>query len=235
MLDYSLSNNSLTPNEGDCSAQPENVRSYSQEEILERIGKRGSSITKADLMSGLELYNNEVADIVADGGAVHTPLFNITPSIPGVFNGMADSFDSSRHTVRTNLNPGILLRQAATKIKVRKVQVTDPSPYILEVKDIVSGTTNEILTPGGVVQFRGNRLKFIADRPDNGVFLIDDNNLETRCELIVENKPARIIVMLPPVLAPGNYKIELRTNYSVGKEAKTLKKGQFSKILTIIM
>jgi hypothetical protein len=184
-------------------------------------------------MSGLELYHTEVADIVADGGAVHTPLLIISPSIPGVFNGMADNFDSSRHTVKTNLNPGILLRQATGKIKVRKVQVSDPSPYIVEVKDIVSGTTNEILTSGGVVQLRGNRLKFFADKQDNGIFLIDDNNEETRCELIVENKPARIIVMLP-ALAPGSYRIELRTNYSAGKEAKSLKRGQFSKILTVI-
>jgi hypothetical protein len=235
MLDYSLSGILITSDPNDCSAQPENVRSYSHEEILERVGKRGSSLTKADLMSGLELYNNEVADIVADGGAVHTPLFIIAPSIPGVFNGMADSFDPLRHTVKTNLNPGILLRQAATKIKVRKVQVTDPSPYISEVKDIVSNTTNELLTPGGVLQLRGNRLKFFADKPDDGVFFIDDNNVETRCEMIVENKPARIIVMLPAPLASGNYRIELRTTCnSANKEAKNMKKGQFNKILTII-
>jgi hypothetical protein len=235
MLDYSLNENSLTPDPNDCSAQPENVRSYSHDEVIERINKRGSSITKADLMSGFELYYNEVADIIADGGAVHTPLFVTVPSIPGVFTSIADNFDSSRHAVKTNLNPGILLRQATAKIKVRKVQVADPSPYIVEVVDIASGTTNDILTPGGVVQLRGSRLKFLADKPENGVFFIDDNNVETRYNLVVENKPARVIVVMPDTLAQGSYRIELRTTCSsTNKEAKTMKRGQCNKILTVI-
>jgi hypothetical protein len=234
-MDYSVDKNPLLPIQGNCTAHPENIRSYSQEEVIERVGKRGTSQTKTDLMSAIELYSAEIADIVADGGAVHTPLFNITPSIPGVFNGMADSFDPSRHIVKTNLNPGTLLREAVKKIKVRKVQVTDPAPYIVEVKDIVSGTTNEILTPGGVVQVRGSRLKFLADKPENGIFFIDDNNVETRYDLIVENKPSRVIVVMPATLLSGSYRIELRTTCSsTNKEAKTMKRGQFNTILTVL-
>jgi len=234
MLKFNLVENLLTPAPNDYMAQVIGVRSYSVEEIVERMLKRGTLITKADVLAVLEVYHNEIADIVSEGEAVHTPIFNTQPSIPGVFDSAADNFDPARHKVRVNINPGLLLRAAAEKIKATKVHVDDPIPYIVEVKDIVSGTVNDMLTLGGVLQLRGSRLKFLPDEPDNGVFLLDDQNGENRCQLIVENKPARIIVVLPDQLPRGNYRIEIRTTYSTAmKPAKTLKRGQFAKILTV--
>jgi hypothetical protein len=48
-----------------------------------------------------------------------------------------------------------------------------------------------------VVQLRGSKLKFLKDQPDNGIFLLRENDAEIELDTIVENKPARLIAVLP--------------------------------------
>jgi hypothetical protein len=233
MLEYHLVENPMTPAPDDAMAQVVNLRSYTDDQIADLMLKRGTLLTKADILAVLQVYREVIADLVEDGCAINTQLFNVIPSIPGVFNGIGDSFDSSRHKTQANINPGIIIREAARRIKTRKVQVADPVPYILEVKDIVSGSINETLTPGGVIQLRGSRLKFIESSTDNGIFLLSEDHGEIKLTVIAENKPARLMAMLPASLASGTYMLEVRTTYSSGgtHESKQLKTGRFIKPL----
>ncbi|GHT74274.1 hypothetical protein FACS189456_5540 [Bacteroidia bacterium] len=235
MLDYSLVENLLTAAPDDAMAQVVNVRSYSEDEIADLMLKRGTLLTKADILAVLEVYREVIGDIVADGSAVNTPLMHIAPSIAGVFNGLGDSFDPARHTIRVNLNKGAALRLAAGRIKTKKVQVADPIPYIVEVKDVLSGSVNDHLTAGGVVEMRGSRLKFVENDDTNGIFLLPaTDGAEIRLSAVAENKPARLIAMLPADLAAGDYHLEVRTNF-VGstKISHNLKVGRFHKALTV--
>ncbi|GHV62076.1 hypothetical protein FACS1894195_3560 [Bacteroidia bacterium] len=197
--------------------------------------KRGTLLTKADILAVLEVYREVIDDLVADGNAVTTDLMHITPSIAGVFNGMGDNFDPSRHIVKVNLNQGAALRLAAKRIKPKKVQVADPVPYIVEVKDILSGSVNEHLTAGGVIQLRGSRLRFVEEGYVNGIFLIPVADApEMRLSVVVENKPARLITLLPSNLVAGEYHLEVRTTYTTSpKPSHTLKVGRFHKTLTV--
>jgi hypothetical protein len=234
MLDYHLVENLMTAAQDDCMAQVVNVRSYTNEEIAELMLKRGTLLTKADILAVLEVYREVILDLIEEGSAINTPLFHVSPSISGVFDGAGDSYDETRHHTHANINPGVDVREAVKKIKTRKVQVADPIPYIVEVKDVVSGSVNDKLTPGGVMQLRGSRLKFVETNPLNGVFLLLEIGGETNLPVIVENKPGRLIVMLPAYLAPGSYTLEVRTTFSHGnKESKQLKTGRFIKILTV--
>jgi hypothetical protein len=50
----------------------------------------------------------------------------------------------------------------------------------------------------------------------------------------VENKPARLMTVLPAYVPTGEYHLEVRSTYSgVAKPAKKLKIGRFHKILTV--
>jgi hypothetical protein len=235
MLEYHLVENLMTKTPDDFMAQVVNVRSYSNEEIADLMLKRGTLLTKADILAVLEVYGEVIVDIVEEGDGVHTPLFIITPGISGKFNGAADSYDDGRHSIRANMNPGTAVREASAKVKTRKVQVADPVPYIVEVKDAVSGSVNDRLTPGGVVEIHGSRLKFIESKDTNGIFLLNPAIGEFKLSVIVENKPSRLIAMLPAGLPAGTYTLEVRTNYSSGSghEGNQLKIGRFIKELTV--
>ena len=45
-------------------------------------------------------------------------------------------------------------------------------PQIQEVKDSLSGTVNELLTPKGVIEVRGYSLKIEGDLPECGVRIV---------------------------------------------------------------
>lgn len=233
MLHYDLTENLLTPIPDDYMARVINVRSYSNSEVADLMLHKGAGMTKSDILSVLELYNEVICDIVAEGDAVTSPLFNAYPSISGAFQGVTDMFQSSRHKVKINLNKGVSLRDAVKRIKTERTKVMEPLPYIVEVKDVLSRTSNDILTPGGVIEIRGSRLKFTESNPDNGVFLIDEKGTSHRCATVVENKPGRLIIMLLNTLSKGTYTLEVRTTYGPGRENKSIKTGRFIKELFI--
>ncbi|MDR1155024.1 MAG: DUF4469 domain-containing protein, partial [Bacteroidales bacterium] len=220
---------------GDYLAQPVNVRSYTLQEIFQRISARYPGLTPVQISAAVGEFIEEVLVITENGETVTTPLFNTQLSMPGVYEGAVDVFDAKRHAVRINTNPGVRLREAVRKVKTEKVSVAEPLPHILEVKDVTSDTVNDLITPGGVIQLRGSRLKFLKDQPDNGIFLFRENDAEIELGAIVENKPARLIAVLPAYLPQGEYFIEVRTTFSTaGKPAKTLKRGRYNKILTVV-
>ena len=234
MLKYCLRENLLTPAPDDYMAQVADVRSYTLDEIIDLMMEKGTTLTRADVAATLQVYGEVVSAIIKDGSAVNTPLMNTSMSISGVFDGANDSFDKKRHTVNLNITAGTLLRDAVTKVKCEKTEGVSTDPYITEVADIVSGKVNEVLTKGGVVQLTGSRLKFDAKDAAQGIFFVPETGNPVRASVIAENKPARVMAIIPADLAAGTYYIEVRTKYAnATKQLKTLKVGRFAKPLTL--
>ena len=234
MLKYSLRENLLTPAPDDFMAQVQDVRSYTLDEIIDLMMQKGSTLTRADVSAVLQIYGEVCASIIADGAALNTPLMNTALSISGVFNGASDSFDKKRHAVNLNMTAGTLLRSALSKIKCEKTGTASTDPYISEVKDVVSDTVNTLLTKGAVVQITGSRLKFDAKDAAQGIFFVPETGAPVRAAVIAENKPARLMAIIPADLAAGTYYIEVRTKHAnATKQLKTLKTGRFAKPLTV--
>ena len=233
MLKYSLRENLLTPAPDDYMAQAADVRSYTLDEIIDLMMEKGTTLTRADVAATLQVYGEVVSAIIKDGSAVNTPLMNTSMSISGVFDGANDAFDKKRHTVNLNITAGTLLRDAVTKVKCEKTEGASTDPYITEVTDIVTGTANTTLTKGGVVQLVGARLKFDAKDTAQGIFFVPETGEAVRAAVIAENKPARLMAIIPADLAAGTYYIEVRTKIDMGgKKLKTHKTGRFNKPLT---
>jgi len=235
MLKYCLRENLLTPAPDDYMAQAADVRSYTLDEIIDLMMEKGTTLTRADVAATLQVYGEVVSAIIKDGSAVNTPLMNTSMSISGVFDGANDSFDKKRHTVNLNITAGTLLRDAVTKVKCEKTEGVSTDPYITEVTDIVTGTVNTTLTKGGVVQLVGSRLKFDAKDTAQGIFFVPETGEAVRAAVIAENKPARLMAIIPADLAAGTYYIEVRSKHSGGgKPLKAVKAGRFAKPLTVV-
>jgi hypothetical protein len=133
--------------------------------------------------------------------------------IKSVFESPLDTFDGNRHKLNINLTKGILLREAERKVKFEKTNNPAPLPQIQEIKDSVSGNVNEKLTTGGVVEVRGYNLKIEGTDDSCGLWFVAENGAQTKAEVIVENKPSKIIAMIP-TLPNGNYQVKVATQYS---------------------
>ena len=216
-------------------AQTQDVRSYTLDEIIDLMMQKGSTLTRADVKAVLQIYGEVCAAVIADGCALNTPLMNTALSISGVFNGANDAFDKKRHAVNLNITAGTLLRGVLPKVKCEKTGTASTDPYITEVADIVTGTVNTVLTKGGVVQITGSRLKFKADDAAQGIFFVPETGTPVRAAVIAENKPARLMAIIPADLEAGTYYIEVRSKHSGGgKPLKAVKAGRFAKPLTVV-
>lgn len=235
MLKYCLRENFLTPDENGYMAQTADVRSFSLDEIIDRMVKRGTTVTRTDLAAIMQLYTQECSYIVEEGCTLNTPLINTSYSISGVFNGAGDSFDAKRHAVNLNITAGTALKEALTKTKTTKIQAANTKPYIAEVTDIVTGKVNEVLTASGILQVIGARLKFDAKDTEQGLFFVPKTGAAVRAAVIAENKPARLMAIIPAGLPAGSYHIEVRTKFSGGgKLLKAVKTGRFIKPLNAV-
>ena len=234
MLKYALRENLLTPQPNDYMAQVTDSRSYNLEQIIDKMIERGSTLTKADITAAMQVYTETVCSLLEEGLQINTPLINTSMSISGVFEGATDSFDASRHTVNINITPGTKLKETLAKVKTQKVEAASTDPFVTEVKDIVSGVVNECLTAGGILQAAGSRLKFDNTDEAQGVFLVPETGNAVRCNIVAENKPARIMAMIPADITAGTYYLEIRSKLdSSGKATKNLKVGRFNKPLKL--
>ena len=233
MLKYSLNENLLTDRPDDYSAQTHASGSFDMEAIINRMLSRGTLVTRTDVVAVMNNFQEAVVDIVNEGGMINTPLFNTSFSISGVFESPLDSFDGNRHKLNINVTKGVLLRSAEKSVKFEKTGAVTPTPQIQEVKDSISGTVNETLTPNGVVEVYGYNLKLAGDHPTCGLWFVASNGTEVRAEVIIENKPSKIIAMIPN-LPQGEWQIKIVTQYSGGGfSLKTPKVFTYPKILRI--
>jgi len=117
-LRYGLIPNHLTDDPNDCMAVTTNNDTINVEQIVKQMIGKGSTVTKAEALSVIEEFEYSIVDAIQKGNNVSTNLFKVAPSISGVFVNSEDGFDSSRHAVKLNLNPGKRLTEATGNIEL---------------------------------------------------------------------------------------------------------------------
>jgi hypothetical protein len=233
MLEYVLEENLLTEAPNDFRAQVVNVKSRTQSDIIDRILNIGAGLTRSDVVSVLEAEKQVICRMVEDGDAVTTDLFNVFPGMPGVYEGVTDTYDPSRHNIKAHLQAGTALRDAATRIKPKKVVGGIASISIIAVTDVKTGSVNHLITPNRNLRITGQKLKQAGEQAS--VSFIDQNGVRTQVDPsdVVLNHPSELLVITPELPA-GTYKLEVVTQYSGSiKLLKTPHSTIFDKILTV--
>lgn len=227
---YGLMENLLTDDPNDYRAVTTDNETDTEEDIVDDMVERGSTVTRADIVSVLEEYRASIRRRVAMGRNISTPLFEAYHTISGVFNGPNDNFDRSRHQVKLSMNPGKVLKEVMSSVEVQRVDIDPATPVIQQVIDLKNNSVNEEFSPGSVISIRGTNLKFDADDPQQGVFFIDEAGNETKATNVPKNKPSELLVFVPGDLS-GTYHVEVR---AVLPGRKTLKSFKFGKELTTV-
>ncbi len=222
-LRYGLMLNHLTDDPNDCMAVTTDNETVTVVQLVQRMIGKGSTVTKAEAISVIEEFEYAVVDAIQNGNNVNTELFKIYPSISGVFTNKEDGFNSNRHAIKLNMNPGKRLNEAIANIELKKVEITSPEPVIQQFIDLKNNVINESFSPGQIVSMKGSLLKFNEEDELQGVFFIAANNTETKVSNMVKNKPSELMFFAPEGLTEGNYQVEVRTIFHNGK---TMKKGR---------
>jgi len=232
MLKYLLTENLLTGGADDFMAKTQTSGSHDKEAIITDMLRRGSLLTRTDILAVLNCFEESIINIIHDGGTVNTPLFNTSISITGVFDGATDTFNGKHHKVSVNLRKGKLIRDAEARIIPEKSEAKVHRLQILEVKDTVSGKVNERLTPGGILELWGNNIKIAGENPNCGLYFVPISGEAVKAQVIAQNNPLSIMVQIP-TLSIGTYTIRLATQYTIGHLLKSPRTCYFTKTLLV--
>ncbi|MGD8780627.1 MAG: DNA-binding domain-containing protein [Ignavibacteria bacterium] len=226
-IQYSLRENLLTPEPNDFMATVTPTRSVEMNDVIDRMIERGSTVTKADILSVMEDFKKVLEVFIEEGASVILPFAHYTASIKGIFEGHDDIFDSKRHQISININPGKDIKALLKKgISVEKQKTVIPSPNLTVFTDFNTGEKNSIVTPGGIAQILGHMLKFSSDIEEDGIYFVKEDGTETKVAVVGQNKPSVLMFLIPAELTSGECSLEVRTkvgeNIRSGKLRNTL-------------
>lgn len=228
-IHYSLFENHLTADPNDYAANVSPTRIAEMNEVIDRMIERGSTVTKADIISVMEEFESTLQVMLTEGVNINLPFANFSTSIKGVFDGPSDSYDPSRHKVFARLAPGKTLKSYfETNVNVTKDETYVPSPRILDFIDMVTGERNSVVTPGSMGRIQGSKLKYDVDNNDEGIFFVAADNNEIKVNIVGKNKPGELIFMIPDTLTSGDYKLEVRAKFG-----ESLRIGLLTDLITV--
>ncbi|MCB0175299.1 MAG: DUF4469 domain-containing protein, partial [Anaerolineae bacterium] len=62
-------------------------------------------------------------------------------------------------------------------------------------------------------KLRGHNLQFDEADPQQGIFLVAEDQTRTRVEVVLHNTARELIFLVPNTLASGSYTLEVRARY----------------------
>ncbi|MBR8537737.1 DUF4469 domain-containing protein [Carboxylicivirga sediminis] len=227
-LKYGLRPNTLSTKGGNYIAVVGGNETYTTERIVEMMIQKGSTVTKAEALAVIEEYHSAVEQLVSEGAIVHTDLFTVSSGIAGNFDNITDSFDSQKHQVKLHFKAGERLIKARQRIRLKKKILNHRAPFLKQFTDLSTNATDASFTPGQPARIKGTLLKFDAQDPAQGIYLIAEDRSETKVEILILNKPSELMFIMPDELRKGNYKLEVR---AIVHRAKTIRTGSLQRPL----
>jgi hypothetical protein len=225
MLKYALYKSNLPTNSNKFVAITQVDETATLEDLIDDITSRGSTVTRAEVLSVWEELTLSVKNRLLKGRNIGTNLFYYGQDIKGEFENADDYFKEGRNSVVINIASTDFIRQIAAQVSVQKVEPNRPMPVIRDFTDFGS-QGNSQLTLGNVARLTGSSLKIDGTDALQGIFLIDVAAAETKVSTLIDNSPSTLTFTIPTTLAAGVYKLEVRVKLNNTKELRTVALAQ---------
>jgi hypothetical protein len=217
-------------------ARVSSERSLNVNDICESaVSRGGADISAASMEHAVNLFFKEMGYSLCDGFSVNTGWFTAGVHIKGVFDSPTESFNPEKHTILFEFHQGVRLRKELETVTVEILGTAETGIVIVQVIDVKTGSINDLITPNRNLRISGSKFKIVGGDEANGVCFINQDTQEcTKVDAtdIVINNPSELIIVTPE-LAAGSYKLEVTTQYSVGKLLNEPRTFTFDKILTV--
>lgn len=233
-----LYDNALTKdNPNDYIARTVSERSLGIKQICETaVNRGGADVSSTAMEHAVDLFLKEMSYQLCDGYSVNTGYFMALPLIRGVFDSPSETFNNIKHTILFQFNQGEKLRAEIPNIEVNILGVADSSSAILQVKDMKTGSVNDLLTPARKLRITGNKIKVSGDSPANGVFFVDtisQSRTPVDASDLVINNPSELMIIIPNLPA-GSYMLEVVTQFAGATPLKEPRTAILDKVLTVV-
>jgi hypothetical protein len=233
MIDYILEDNPLTEDPNDRTARVVNTQPYNEEDLADAIAKRNIGISKSETLAVLEAAADIKKEWIEHGDTINLRLEHYHYTIPGAYR----EGDYPKEAVM-RITPSKELTDVVKKISLRNVEPSSRM-RIEFVNDVKSATTNDKITPGGVVKIAGYNLKLAGTDVSVGLTFVSMTNPNTAYSVpiadIFTNNPSELM-FIAPAMTPGE-EVQLKITTQFAKGSKTLNAPRsvtFERKLTVV-
>ena len=197
---------------------------YTKDEFINKMLEKRNILSRPDLEAAVAVIEETFVEIIKEGKGLNLPLLNLNYAMKGTFSTPDARLNTADHTLEINISAGALLTEAIPEIKLKRLSSPDFGPIIRRFTDGVSKTVNSLLTPGGIFEVTGERLRIDGtDSAVIGLYLRARNGTETKVNVLLRNEPNCLSGQLPADLPSGTYKLVVKTQ--VGANRKRLLKS----------
>ena len=213
-----LRENKITERTDDYTAS---VKTFSDTKSLEYIAKeivRERTEYRLDtILSIMKLVEEKIRHVLYSGYPVMTENVRFSPTITGSFDSHGEVLDDKGMKCGVNVIVNQIVKDglAGVKLYIDSVQELGGAK-IDRVKDLTTGKTDGTVTPGGMVEVTGSKIKCLnEDGSGIGYFrLYNEGESAEEVKVLGVNDPSKIIFIFPTGLLAGNYRLEIETYFS---------------------
>lgn len=203
----------------DYVARMKTRRPLVSEDLINEIIAERTDIRPDTLRMCAGLLDDKLIEKVCDGHIVTTATATYVPTIPGVFMGTSGIVDPAKNMAMINITPSMKMREAlkSVKLKFSNYVRSMGGARIGLVRDVTTGKTDGTITPGGMVDVTGNKIRCVEGK-EGGNWAVRFLKADTMEEaatvtLLGINDPKRLMFNVP-TLEDGAYILQIETYFS---------------------
>jgi hypothetical protein len=211
-----LYDNPLTERPDDRYGRVINIASVDVDTLIERAINNGFNGNADSMNASYLAIKHEAIKAATRGEIVTFGLGHTAIDVEGSFIGDAPQWNPEVNKLVAGITPIKELRDALKQTPVKVIGMAPNQSAIVSVTDVASGKVNELLTPGGMANIKGTRIKIVGDKPAIGLFLTNHDSQETMqvpATAIGLNDPSKVMFVVPADLAAGTYQLSIVTQF----------------------
>jgi hypothetical protein len=201
------------------------TRKFLKEEDLVKIAvKRRTELNASTLKAAIDILKEIAEEEILNGASVSFGPGVFKLAVNGAFDPNQPEWNYNEHKVVLQVSPATQLYKQMDKVEVKVRGMAQVNTAINQVRDVATGKINTCITRGNALELKGTKMKIAGDNPANGITL---KHIATgkptifRAENLAANYPKKILLVVPLALEPGDYQLEITTQFS---NASTLTK-----------
>lgn len=209
-----------------------------RDEIAAEAAHRIGSYRAEEVEMVMKVVEEVTADFLTGGYIVKNDIGTLQPGITGIWN--SDRIQPSaraRNKAVVNFTMSKELKKRFSNPLFHAVEAQRRGPLLESCVDRTTGSYNKVITPGGIIELAGSRLRFIPENEQHGVFFEDADTgkrlVFIRARLLPVATTGRCVFQAP-LLPPGRYRLGLVNQCTnSGRPVKNLRTAYLPEVLEV--
>ena len=216
----------------DFAAKVKPIQTFYMADVARLIAEERTEYRIDTIVNITKLVEEKIRQLTCGNNIVITDNVQYGPAVTGLFLGTSGLVDPAKNKAVINMNPTAAMRAEVDLVALEfsgVVRDMGGAKFGL-VKDVTTGKTDGTITPGGILDVTGSKIRSVnADGTGLGSLTLvnmADQSVAATITLLAINDPKRLMFNVPANLADGSYQLTLETWFSTNsiqlKQSRTL-------------